>query len=142
MGGLWDTGAPGSQPEKGGRIGCGMSQMGSSMTNLERLATTSDCDGGDDFDHWNNHAMNGAISKLCFKLGSPKWIHPNADWITGGKFCYAGKCFSHGSGDTGTCFSLSSGEAIAELTATTGCVPNGANHWGVSSIAITTTNGR
>lgn len=111
-------------PQRGGQIGCGNS-----------------CDSGDDFDHWNDKALNGGISKICFRVGSPKWIH-SEDWITGATFCYAGNCVSQGHSDTSDCFSLTEGEAITELTATTGCVPNGANHWGVSSITVKTTGNR
>jgi len=110
-------------PTKGDQLGCGDS-----------------CDAGDDFDHWNDHALSGALSKICFKLGSVKAIH-DKDWITGGQFCYGGRCESQGTGAS-DCFALTTGEVIMKVDGTTGCTPRGADHWGVSSIKITLNSGR
>jgi hypothetical protein len=118
-------------PQLGGHIGCGDGYP---------PFDSSRCDGGNDFNHWNSYQFNGAISKICFRVGSVKAIH-HKDWITGGKFCYAGHCVSEGTG-ADDCFMLTAGEAIVELSATSGCKPRGADHWGVSSITIKTNHER
>lgn len=106
-----------------------------------QIGCAGDCDRSDAFNHWNDHGYNGAISKICFKVGSTKPIH-KYEWIIGFKVCYAGSCVSEGDGaKESDCWNLQSGEVITEITGKA-CKPSGAQHKGVNTLTVKLSTGR